>query len=441
MLPLLSVVIPLHGNLTATQEMYSSLLATIPKGIGVEIILVDDASPDDTAGWLRTLNASNVHGIFLPNNLGFAKASNAGARRATGRYLLMANNDLVYKSGWLEPMLGAFQHYGNTLGLLGNVQERVIDGAVDHAGIRLAHDGSLEHIQTVLSTGERCPKAWAVTGACFMMRRDDFNRLGGFDEAYVNGSEDVDLCLKVKAQGMDVRVALESRILHHVSMTRKHNSIQNENNSRRLQATWLNDLRAELIALWADWLRNNHKSEFAAHFDGDSTPYAQQLPLVTAACIADNMLSIKQDHWRHAIDGGKDPGVDQVTQFLYGTYKDPESDAQCLVSPDFDIEIRGVSFIRRLFILGHVEGLTKGSEIRVVVNGMQAVTLALPEHGNFRCSIRGLITVPGVPSFLECKLNVSEADVHKVRITGIAFKAISAATGVSGKVQGLSKSS
>lgn len=440
-MPLLSVVIPLHGNLTATQEMYRSLLDTLPDDIAVEIIFVDDASPDDTPIWLRGMADKNVHCVFFSANAGFAKASNAGARRATGRYLLMANNDLVYKPGWLEPMLGAFHQYGNNLGLLGNVQERVIDGAIDHAGIRLAHDGSLEHVQTVLSTGERCPKAWAVTGACFMMRRDDFNTLGGFDEAYVNGSEDVDLCLKVKARGMDVRVALDSRILHHVSLTRKHNSIQNENNSRRLQATWLNDFRVELVAMWADWLRNNQRSEFAAHFDGEPTPYAQQLPLVTAARIADNMLSIKQDHWRHAIDGGKDPGVDQITQVLYGTYKDPESDAQCLVSPDFDIEIRGVSFIRRLFILGHIDGLPKGSEIRVVVNGMQAVTLALPEHGNFRCSVRGLVTIPGAPNILECKLNLSETNLHKIRITGIAFKAISAATGVSGKAQGLSKSS
>lgn len=430
MQPLLSIVTPLHGNLAATQEMYLSLLATLPSGTAHEIIFVDDASPDETADWLRSLNSAQVHCVFLSENVGFSKACNAGARAARGRYLLMANNDLIYKSGWLEPMLDAFRIYGNSLGLLGNVQRRVADGSIDHAGIRIGHDASLEHIQVLSSAGDQYPKRWAVTGACFMMRLHDFIALGGFDETYLSGSEDVDLCLKVRGLGMDVRVALDSQILHHVSLTRKLNSIQNEINSRRLLGTWFNEVKLELISIWAKIVAENQLEHFSAHFEGEPTSYARQLPTLTATRIANNLLAIKHEHWRHVIDGSKDHGVARITHEIYGTRPDARQDAQVLLTPDFDIEIRGVGYIRRLFILGHSDGLPTGTKLSVVVNGFQYMVWDLPEYGNFRCSIRGLITIPDAPNLLECRLNLPASCLDKIRITGLAFKAISSHTGL-----------
>lgn len=425
MIPLLSIVIPLHGKLQETREMHDSLLATLPDNLAVEIVYVDDASPDDTAHWLRSLHDPRIRCVFLSHNSGFAHASNTGAHAAQGALLLMANNDLVYRPGWLEPMLDAFNLHGQSLGVLGNVQYKVADGTIDHAGIRLKADAALEHIHQVETTGSRLPKRWAVTGACMMIRRKLFLRLDGFDETYLNGCEDVDLCLKARAMGFDVRVALDSVVLHHVSLTRKAASAQSEANSRLLQTRWHDEFRQELTELWATQIRAGAPGLLHGDLEGELTPYARELPVLTAMRIADIQLAIKRDHWRHVLDEGQVGSMQGISHKVHGSRSDPSTGTQILDQPSFDIEISGARFIRRLYVLGQSRGLPPTSQLTMHVNGMQVKTFDLPEQGNFRLSLRGLITVPTTANHIACRLNVPPSELHKLRMTGVAFKAIS----------------
>jgi hypothetical protein len=80
-----------------------------------------------------------------------------------------------------------------------------------------------------------------VTGACVLVRAATWHRLGGFDEAYVNGCEDIDLCLRARQAGLVNVVALRSRVLHHVSAS-PGRKLRDEENTRRLVQRWHREL-------------------------------------------------------------------------------------------------------------------------------------------------------------------------------------------------------
>ena len=271
-----SFVIPLYNCLPLTQAMVASLQAAMPSGLTHEIILVDDGSTDGTRAWLAGLASSPgpFRVILNERNLGYAAANNRGAATAQGEFLGLLNNDLVLSPGWLEPILGVHRRLGNRAGLVGNVQRNARTAAIDHAGIFINHRGKPEHDTSLpLGLQFRSRDAWrqadAVTGACTLVRRELFLRLGGFDEGFANGGEDVDFCLRARAAGHLSAVALRSLVLHHVSASpgRKR---RDEQNSRRLTLRW----RQELARLGARsaWCRHYLESEWTGSHD--ATDYA-----------------------------------------------------------------------------------------------------------------------------------------------------------------------
>ena len=247
-----SFIIPLYNCLPLTQAMLASLRATLPAGLEHEIIFVDDGSTDGTRAWLKDLPAP-CRAILNEKNLGFAGACNRGA--ATGEFLFFLNNDLVLQPRWLEPMLAAFDRFPDA-GLVGNVQRNFATGAVDHTGIFFNHQGKPAHLADLpVSTRWLGWPAYrevdALTGACFGLRRTLWQQLGGFDEGYINGCEDVDLALRAAAAGRRHYIALTSVVRHHISSSAGRN-LRNEQNTYRLVQRWPEQI-ARLAA--KDWSR------------------------------------------------------------------------------------------------------------------------------------------------------------------------------------------
>jgi GT2 family glycosyltransferase len=242
--PRLSVVTPLFNCLHYTQAMVASLQETIPAWVSYEVVLVDDGSTDGTREWLAGLGKP-FRVILNDRNVGFGASTNRGAGAARGSVLALLNNDLVLSPGWLEPMLGALSGLGCRAGVVGNIQLNPYSGDVDHAGIGVTERGKPEH-------DRRRPSAFslmfrpvrsvmAATGACLLVRADTWRRLGGFDEGYVNGCEDVDLCLRARAAGLHNVVALRSSVRHHVSIS-PGRKLRDEENTRRLTIRWRREL-------------------------------------------------------------------------------------------------------------------------------------------------------------------------------------------------------
>lgn len=231
--------------------MLASLRETVPAELTHEIIFVDDGSADGTREWLRTLNGPPFKIILNESNLGYAVSNNRGAAEASGRLLCLLNNDLVLAPGWLDPMLRLYSARGD-VGVVGNVQRSVSTGLIDHAGIFINAKGKPEHDRTAPEWLSKRREVLASTGACLLIAREVWQDVGGFDERYVNGCEDVDLCLRLRSRRRKNWVALDSVIDHHVSASpgRKR---RDEVNTRKLTLRW----RDELVYLGAKaWCRD-----------------------------------------------------------------------------------------------------------------------------------------------------------------------------------------
>ena len=312
-----SFVIPLYNCLELTQAGLRSLRATLPAGLEHEIILVDDGSTDGTRGWLRDQASSTgpvdgppVRVLLNERNLGFAAACNRGAATAQGEFLFLLNNDLVFLPGWFGPMRAVFARRADT-GLVGNVQLAAATGAVDHAGLFFDRLGKPVH-DTARPWWARLAglrPVPAVTGACLAIRRRDWRAFGGFDEGYVNGGEDVDLCLRALDAGRRNYVALRSVVRHHVSRSpgRKRHD---EENSRRLTVCW-----RHLIATLAapDWSRHYLDREWQGPRDpGDfavaCAAWASSLgwrrhPSIPVARGVQLAVEVELARWRTLLDG------------------------------------------------------------------------------------------------------------------------------------------
>ncbi len=248
-----SFLIPLFNCLPLTRRCLETLQATLPAGLAHEVILIDDGSTDGTRDWLGTV-ASPCRPLLNEANLGFAATCNRGAAAARGDFLALLNNDLELLPGWLEPMLEGFARLPRA-GVVGNLQLNAATRELDHAGIVIGADGKPAHLRAVPTAPPRAPgyaPMPAVTGACAVVPRDLFTTLGGFDEAFRNGGEDVDFCLRARAGRRGTWTALGSTVLHHIS-TSPGRKARDEENSYRLFRKWGTVLEREA---WRTWCRD-----------------------------------------------------------------------------------------------------------------------------------------------------------------------------------------
>jgi len=212
--PLVSVIIPIHGKLAYTLACLRSIARHAPS-TPFEVIVVDDASPDDSVERLSQLPGLRV--LRNERNLGFVGTSNAGAATARGDFLLFLNNDTQVTANWLDGLLNCFVDRKNC-GIAGS---RLVypDGRLQEAGGLVFADGSC---WTSGRFEQRDAPAWRyrrevdyVSGASLMVRREVFDRIGGFDLQYAPAYyEDADLAFAVRQLGLKVYYEPSSTVIH-----------------------------------------------------------------------------------------------------------------------------------------------------------------------------------------------------------------------------------
>jgi GT2 family glycosyltransferase len=203
-----SIIIPVFNKAALTRQCLDTIRATLEGAGEGEIIVVDNASSDETPALLRAYPWIRV--IRNEENRGFAGANNQGAALARGKFLVLLNNDIVARKGWLASMLKTAREPN-----VGAVGARLLfpNGTIQHAGVRLSPGFGLDEFVAFHELAgapgdlpEVCTikDLQAVTAACLLTPRDLYERTGGLDEGFWNGYEDVDYCLKVREQGLRV---------------------------------------------------------------------------------------------------------------------------------------------------------------------------------------------------------------------------------------------
>ncbi len=244
--PLVSIIIPTFNKWEYTSACLESLhLTAQTQQTPFEVIVVDNASTDLTSAALDSLPGClrlNIRVHRNKANLGFAKACNQGARLARGRYLLFLNNGTEARPGWLDAMVETLES-DPSIAVVGS-KLLYPDGTIQHGGVVIRRGRPFPITPDHLHRGRPASESDqpldlnAVTAACLLIRREVFEAIGGFDEGYINGYEDVDLCFKVKEQGWRIVYTPKSVLVHHESVSpgRHQRDIENRN---RLHLRWL----------------------------------------------------------------------------------------------------------------------------------------------------------------------------------------------------------
>ncbi|ROQ90770.1 glycosyltransferase family 2 protein [Desulfosoma caldarium] len=219
-----SIIIPVFNQCDFTRQCIQSLFANVSYS-HFEVIVVDNHSTDETPVFLNW--AQSRYGIRVirnDRNLGFAKACNQGGAVAQGSLLLFLKNDVLARPGWLEPMVDVLRE-DLRVGVVGPML-LYPDETIQHAGIVIADaPAPLYPAHVYRGRPKDFPPAnmqrdfQAVTGACMLVRKGVFQQVEGFDETYVNGCEDVDLCFKARRMGWRVVYTPKSVLVHFESVS------------------------------------------------------------------------------------------------------------------------------------------------------------------------------------------------------------------------------
>jgi GT2 family glycosyltransferase len=251
--PAVSIVIPAYNKWEYTRRCLEAVAKTTPAALH-ELIVVDNASSDETAEGLRAHPRARV--LRNEVNTGFVGACNRGAAAARGRWILFLNNDTEPCPNWLEALLAV----GDANPEIGAVGSRLLfaDGTLQEAGGIVFRDGTC----WLVGRGDVAAR-WAYRRACevdycsgasLMVRRDLFERLGGFDPRFAPAYyEDTDLCFGVRSLGHKVVYCPDSVVVHYEGVT---NGTDLNAGAKRHQV--LN--RARFLHKWREVLARHEQS-------------------------------------------------------------------------------------------------------------------------------------------------------------------------------------
>ena len=249
--PEVSVVIPVYGNCHLTLHCLKSLTA-ITDERPFEVIVVDDASPDESGEVLSAI--PGVRYLRNESNLGFLHSCNRGAAEARGHYLLLLNNDTLVQDGAIDALATTFDLHTDA-GLVG-AKLYFNDGSLQEAGGIVFSDGSA--LNYGRDDDPRKPEYNYVrdtdycSGAAIMLPLPLWHELGGFDEYYVRAYyEDTDLAFRVREAGYRVLYQPFAKIIHSEGATSGTDLSQGE---KRYQA----ENRHRFLKRWRKTLENCH---------------------------------------------------------------------------------------------------------------------------------------------------------------------------------------
>jgi O-antigen biosynthesis protein len=172
------------------------------------------------------INRWPVNTIDWSESFNWAAMNNRAAAKATGDLFLFLNDDVeVMQADWLTQLIMSLDHSG--VGAVGPLMT-LPDGSIQHVGINFVYSGGgarhlFHHMppQACASWLTRYPReVGAITGACMLVSKQNFQRLGGFDETFAIVSNDTDFCIRLREEGLSVLVNPSVKLIHHEGKSR-----------------------------------------------------------------------------------------------------------------------------------------------------------------------------------------------------------------------------
>ena len=226
--PRVSLIVPTRDNGDVLRGCMDGLLKKTDYP-DLEVLVVDNASKEPkTLDYFNSLvRDPRVKLIEYPGKFNFSAINNFAVKATTGSIIGFINDDIeVIGPEWLREMVvhAARAH-------VGAVGAKLLypDGRVQHGGVILGVQGVANHAHKYLPSDtdgyfgrlKLTQNVSAVTAACMVMRRECFDRVGGFDELNLKVAfNDVDLCLRLRQAGLEIIWTPHAELYHHESLSR-----------------------------------------------------------------------------------------------------------------------------------------------------------------------------------------------------------------------------
>lgn len=217
-----SIIIPVYNKPVYTFNCIKSIIGHTSDTISYEVIVVDNASDSETKEMLD--NIANLKCIKNEHNLGFVEACNIGALNSSGKYLLFLNNDTIVTDNWLSSLVETAEK-DNQVGL-GGAKLVYPDGRLQEAGGIIWNNKKYmgcnygKHRDADCYEFNYVKEVDYCSGACILVKRDLFKRIGGFDRRYAPAyCEDGDLAFTIRSLGYKVVYQPQSKIIHFEGVT------------------------------------------------------------------------------------------------------------------------------------------------------------------------------------------------------------------------------
>ena len=250
-----------------------------------EIVCIDGipASDREPKQWLQQ-NSDKI--VKAPKRFNWSRCNNIGAAAASGEFLLFMNDDMeVIDPDWLQALLEHAQQ--PEIGVVGPLL-LFPEGKVQHAGLTLTQNGG-RHLFRYAEATEPGPfgmiqtqrNVIGVTGACMMTSRDNFEKIGRFDESHSVINNDVDFCLRSWEKGFRVVYTPHTRLIHYEETSRS--SLKNAYNSLRFDNIW--KTRFALGDPFAN-------PSIAAEIEHENAEYRPEAEPTRAICVGHPLISL-----------------------------------------------------------------------------------------------------------------------------------------------------
>ncbi|MCH7858185.1 MAG: glycosyltransferase [Candidatus Marinimicrobia bacterium] len=238
---LVTIIVPVKDRVELTRQCFRGIRETVT-GISYELIMVDNGSTDGTAEFARELG-NDIRYIYNEHGVNFSASNNQAAAVARGEYLVFLNNDTLPQPGWLSAMLETHQRHPD----VGSVGAKLLypeTDTIQHAGVLIRNypnPVSPYHVYhhfaqdaPAVNTEREYP---CVTAACMLIRKELFDQLEGFDEGFIFGYEDVDLCLRILERRLK-NIYTPRAVVYHYESQSPGRHRYGAANIERLQKKW-----------------------------------------------------------------------------------------------------------------------------------------------------------------------------------------------------------
>ena len=198
------------------------------RGEGIEVIVADNASSDDSISMLHSC-FPDLRIIQLEQNYGFADGYNRSLRQVEAEYYLLLNSDVeIRQDGWLTPMIDFMDHHPQVsacqpklLKLLPQGEEKTMfeyagaaGGFIDQYGYPFCRGRVFATVEDDRGQYDDVASVMWTTGAAMMVRSNVYWEAGGLDAKFFANMEEIDLCWRMRIMGYDLVCVPQSTAYH-----------------------------------------------------------------------------------------------------------------------------------------------------------------------------------------------------------------------------------